>query len=290
MRPQPPPGSGRRIPYDLVFSLGYDCNCSLALRRAGLQFYSYPFDWTTRAPLTARVDALANGFARWLRPEDLQDLGAATFDRFSNQHHVVVDAATGLEFRHEFPLELSLAEGLPDVAAKYARRTERLLRAIRDSSRVLAVFTTGFRHESLSLAELEAASDRLDAAFGAGKIDVLGVCDDAPDTPHDPVWENSRNGRVRRVSIAFGFHSAQGFEVRDRALARFLQDSFSARDPRTAKERRAYKVLERERTYRKYRANGSFSLLINKLQFRLYRTLAKKLQKKGILPPNEPIA
>ena len=290
MRSQTPSSPGQRIPYDLVFSLGYDCNCSLALRRAGLQFYSYPFDWTTRAPLAARVDALAGGFARWLRPEDLQDLGAATFDRFSNQHHVVVDAATGLEFRHEFPLELSLAEGLPDVAAKYARRTERLLRAIRDSSRVLAVFTTGFRHESLSLAELEAASDLLDAAFGPGKIDVLGVCDDAPDTPHDPVWEDSRNGRVRRVSIAFGFHSAQGFEVHDRALARFLQDSFSARDPRTVEERRAYKALERERTYRKYRARGRFSLFINKLQFRLYRTLAKKLQKKGILPPNEPIA
>lgn len=287
----PPPGWAPRPPrYDLVFSLGYDCNCSLALRRAGLQFHSYPFDWTTRAPLSARAESLAGGFARWLRLDDLRDLGAATFDRFSNRHHVVVDDATGLEFRHDFPLERTLAEGLPEVAAKYARRTERLLRAIRESRRVLAVFTTGFRHEDLSMEELERAGDSLDAAFGPGRIDVLGVCDDHPDTNHPTVWTQSRGGRVRRVSLAFGFHSAQGFEVRDHVLARFLGGAFAARDTRTPEECRAHRALERERTYRKYRARSRLSLFVNKLQFRLYRSLTKTLQGKGIIPPNEPIA
>lgn len=288
----PPPRGWKPAPplYDLVFSLGYDCNCSLALRRAGLQFYSYPFDWTTRAPLATRAQALAEGFSRWLRPGDLQDLGAATFDRFSRQHHVVVDSATGLEFRHDFPLELSLADGLPDVARKYARRSDRLLRSIRESHRVLAIFATGFRHEELPLAELEAAYDRLAAAFGPGRIELLGVCDDQPDIAHPLAWTHARGGHVHRVSLAFGFHSAQGFEVRDRVLARFLRDAFSARDPRTPEECRAHKALEKDRTYQKYRARSRLSLFVNKLQFRLYRTLAKKLQKKGILPPNEPLA
>ena len=274
------------VQYALVFSLGYDCNASLALRRAGLQFNSYPFDWTTRAPLRARAAALASGFANWLAPAGLSDCGEASFDRFSVRHRVVVDQGTGLEFRHDFPLELSLEEGLPAVAAKYARRTGRLLSALRSSGRVLAVFTAGFRHESLPMAELEEAYDILSSAFG-DRIDLLGVCDDHPDSAHAPVWTSSRGGRVLRASIAFGFHSAQGFEVQDRALARFLGGFLKVPDPRTAAEKRAHKALERSRRFAKYHARNWPELLVNQFLFRMHRKLTKKLQKKGILPPNE---
>lgn len=278
----------KRETYDLVFSLGYDCNASLALRRAGLQFYSYPFDWTTRAPLSARVKALASGFRPRLELQDLEDLGGASFDRFSVQHHVVVDRATDLEFRHDFPLEQSLAEALPAVSGKYARRATRLLDALRTAPRVLAVFSVGFRHEELPIAELEAAYDALAKAFGPGRIDVLGICDDQPDTSHEPVWARSRDGHVRRVSLAFGFHSAQGFEVRDKALARFLQSFLNVPDPRTPEERKTHAALERSRLYQKYHASSWGELMANKFLFRLHRKLTKKLQKKGLLPPNEP--
>ena len=274
--------------YDLVFSLGYDCNASLALRRAGLQFRSHPFDWLTRAPLAPRADLLARRFQGWLAPDALEDLGAATFDRFARRHRVVLDRPTGLELRHDFPLELSVADGLPDVAAKYARRADRLLADIKRAHRALAVFCVGFRFPNLPLDDLVAAHDRLCTAFG-DKIDVLGVADDNPDGPdRPPHLESACGGHVVRASIRCLSHTPQGIEVNERRVADFLRATISAPDPRTPAEKRAYRDLLRRRAREKYAAKTWLGMVWNRLLFRRYRSLMKKLQKKGLLPPNEP--
>ena len=274
--------------YDLVFSLGYDCNASLALRRAGLQFRSHPFDWLTRAPLAPRADLLANRFAGWLVPDGLEDLGAATFDRFAKRHRVVLDRPTGLELRHDFPLELTVADGLPEVAAKYARRIDRLLADIGRADKVLAVFCVGFRFPELPLADLVAARARLREAFG-DKIDLLGIADDAPDGPdRPPHLESAADGHVLRASIRCLSHTAQGIEVNERRVAAFLRGAVRATDPRTPAEKRAYRDLVRRRAREKYAARTWLGMVWNRFQFRRYRSLMKKLQKKGLLPPNEP--
>ena len=275
--------------YDLAFSLGYDCNASLALRRAGLQFYSYPFDWLTRAALAARADLLARRFEGWLdSPGGLDDLGPVPFERFAPRHRVVVDRASGLEFRHDFPLALPVADALPEVAAKYRRRADRLLESIGRADRVLAVFAVGFRRPDLAMEELVAARRVLAAAFG-DKVDVLGLADDAPGGPdRPPAAEEAEGGRVRRVSLRCLSETPQGIEVSDRALAEFLRAQVEVPDPRTPGEKRAHRELVRRREYAKYAARTRLGMFWNKLQYRRWRALSKALQRKGILPPNEP--
>ena len=59
-------------------------------------------------------------------------------------------------------------------------------------------------------------------------------------------------------------------------------------DPRTPEEVRAHRELVRRREYAKYAARTRLGMFWNKLQYRRWRALSKALQRKGIIPPNEP--
>ncbi len=272
--------------FDLVFSLGYDCNASLALRKAGLQFRSYPFDWLTNAPLSSRAALLAGGFDGFLEsPSSLEDLGAATFDRFGEKHRVVRDRATALEFRHDFPLGTDVVSGLEPISEKYRRRSERLISEIEKAGSVLAVWCVGFRHPDLTLEELEAARNVLAGRFG-DKVRVLGIAHAEASGSGFP--EFSPSG-VALARIPCGGVTAQGFEVSIRPVAKFLAAGLSVADPRTVEEKRAHRALERRRTYMKYGARGPFDLIWKRMLFRMKRAHVKRLQKRGLLPPNEPV-
>lgn len=273
----------------MAFSLGYDCNASLALRRAGLQFASYPFDWLIKAPLEARVELLSRGFEGWLADAgQLDDCGPVPFERFAKRHRIVVDRATGLEFRHDFPLEAGMAEALPAVAEKYRRRAARLLEAIGRAERVLAVYSVGFRMAELPMEALAAARRTLAGAFG-DKIWLLGLADDAPGAAGRGVKEErSGDGRVVRLSFPCVSMTPQGAEVSVSKLAAAIGGFAEVPDLRTDGEKRAYRELQARRERAKYGAKSWAGLAWNKMQYRWYRSLAKTLQRKGVLPPNEP--
>ena len=58
--------------FDLAFSLGFSCGCSRALRAAGLQFASYPLDWTGSPGIVESARMIASDFAGWLERDDLE--------------------------------------------------------------------------------------------------------------------------------------------------------------------------------------------------------------------------
>lgn len=284
--PPPRPVDRRgRTEYDMVFSIGYDCKCSQSLRRAGLQHFSYPCDWLTGAPLRERARIVAGGFRDWFRLEDLEDIGTARFNRFAGMKRIAKDRRNGLEFRHDFPAEGSLAEGFPEAAAKYERRSERLLDAIGKAGRALAVFCDGYGCPPVSLADLRDARDILAGRFGE-KIDVLGIFDDAPGTPHEAAEAASADGHVRRWSLPCLRRSPDGLVVRDRVVARALAARVSCPDPHSPAERRARREADRAAIYAKYKAKSWLGMTVNRLLFRHYRSLTRLLQKKGIIPAN----
>ncbi len=284
--PRPVAARGRRA-FDLVFSIGWDCKCSGALRRAGLQHFSYPFDWIVGAPPETRARIMADDFRGWFELSDLEDIGPAPFNRFASVKRIARHRSSQLEFRHDFPLELSLEEGYPEASAKYGRRTRRLLDALEKSERPLAVFCDGYGCRPATLAQLEETRAILAARFG-DKIELLGIFDDRPGMPHEAAEAISADGRTRRWSLPCEERTPGGIEVRASVVARFLAARISCPDPHTPAERRERRRAERRAAYGKYKASSWFGMMRNKMLFRRYRRLGKILQKKGIIPSNRP--
>lgn len=285
----PPPRSVAKrglARYDLVFSIGYDCKCSQSLRRAALQHFSYPCDWLTGASLPDRADIIAGGFDGWFRLENLDDIGTARFNRFAGMKRIARDRRNGMEFRHDFPAEGSLADGFDAAAAKYGRRSARLLEAIGRAGRVLAVFCDGYGCRPVSLDDLARARETLAGRFG-GKIDVLGIFDDSPGTRHDAAEAVSADGHAVRWSLPCMTRTPDGLVVRDRVVASFLSARIACPDPHTPAERRARRDAGRAALFAKYKAQSWLGLVVNRLLFRHYRSLTRILQKKGIIPANQ---
>lgn len=172
--------------YDLVFGIGQACGCSQSLRRANLQYLSFPGDWT--APLWGgdehsaiehllryRVDKLCDGDADFFKAENF------VFERSidSTQKDIYINHQTRYIFNHDFPIGCDFASELPKVAAKYARRKARLLELIGRSDRVLAVCIDipGGKNPT-SLDDCRYARERLNRRFAPAKFDLCLLSDE----------------------------------------------------------------------------------------------------------------
>jgi len=129
--------------YDLAFGLGTACSCSQTLRGAGLQYLSFPMDWTacawgTPIPQDSFVQEatwICKGLDGFLCPNDLRFIGPHEW----NGKDIYGNARTHFVFNHDFPAGGDFATELPKVVAKYQRRYARLVSLIRASRRVLVV-------------------------------------------------------------------------------------------------------------------------------------------------------
>lgn len=287
--PPPRPFAARgREAHDLIFSIGWDCKCSQSLRRAGLQHYSYPCDWLIGASPADRAKIVAGGFSGWFELADLEDRGPARFNRFSAVTRVAFNRSNGIEFRHDFPLEMTLADGHPAAEAKYERRIGRLLAAIDAAKSPLAVFCDGYGCEPVTMEALQEARAALAGRFG-DKIRLLGIFDDKPGRRHVAEESVSADGKTARWSLPCEKRTPDGIVVRVPAVARFLRARLSCPDPHTPAERRERRRAERRAAYGKYKAGTWPGMVCNKFLFRCYRLLGRVLQKKGIIPANSPV-
>ena len=123
--------------YDLVFSLGAACACSVALRRAKLQFASFPLDWLALGTPLSRAKLVASHFEGWLEKDDFKYLGTNPVNGLGMFDNV----RTGLKHLHDFadgPIEKSY----DTVRAKYARREARLYDLAEKSRRILCAYVS----------------------------------------------------------------------------------------------------------------------------------------------------
>lgn len=278
-----------RESYDLVFSIGWDCKCSQSLRSAGLQHFSYPCDWLIGASPQERARIVSAGFENWFNLDDLEDCGPARFNRFAAVTRIAFNRANGIEFRHDFPLEMSIADGYPQAAAKYERRIKRLITAIETAKNPLAVFCDGYGCQPISLEALQEARAILSRRFGE-KITLLGIFDDQPGQRHEAQESFSADGKTIRWSLPCEKRVPDGIVVRNPVVAKHLRARISCLDPHSPAERRERRLAERRAKYGKYKASTWLGMSCNKLLFRFYRFLGRILQKKGIIPSNNPMA
>ena len=154
--------------YDLVFSLGQACPCSMTLRMAGLQFASFPLDWVTGGTMVQRVKLVASHFADWFEMEDFEYHGRNP----KNGLGVFTNRRTGFRHPHDFP-DAPVETEFDKVRAKYLRRETRLYERIAASSRVLAVYITRPDETPADIQILESARRILSGAFPNATFDLL---------------------------------------------------------------------------------------------------------------------
>lgn len=129
--------------YDVIFPIGEDCHCSIALRRAKLQLLSFPADWIGLKPEDgpkthfcprARVDAILADFDRWFEKEDFRFLSQT-----EGHPAAYENTRTGWLFYHDFAAFTPFDVAYPPVREKYDRRTARFLSLLGEAKSMLFV-------------------------------------------------------------------------------------------------------------------------------------------------------
>lgn len=269
--------------YDIAFSLGFSCGCSRALRSAGLQFASYPLDWTGSPGIVASARMIANDFAGWLERDDLE-LVDVRAGRFGN--HIYRNRKTRFGFPHEFSSFFTFAEAYGPTVEKHRRRIARLMEHVGAAKSVFAAYIERPINQRASDADLVEARRILMEKFPGKSIDIAyfhyplesGGCELSEERVAEGVmaitcdYRRFKNGEI--------WH-----EIDYSRIADWLREHVTVIDRRTEAEKDAY---EREcRSAKRKRFAGAGGILqrkINELEYRLYRHLDEALQEKGILP------
>lgn len=257
-------------PYDLAFSLGAACSCTESLRQAGLQFASFPFDWLYGSTLRKRVDLLVDDFRGWLDPAQLEPGERSETDTMD----VYRNRSTGIVFNHDFPPGVPLSAALPQVREKYVRRIRRLQGLLRSAHRVLAVYVNLRTLPAVSDEDLRRCRELLSKKYPNAVFDLLLL---QPEPALAGVREVEVERGVRRVFFGAGNEdvpAAYVWQVNVPQIAEFLR-THQVRDYRTDSEKRLWR-------WRKMGAANFFSYCRNKLEYKLWKHLRKRLARHGI--------
>ena len=263
--------------YDLVLGFGPACSCSQTLRRAGLQLLSLPFDWI--GPLAGsawyagdvrrRADLVASEFDDWLRIEDFVYDGENT-----NGMYKYRNTRNKLSFIHDFPIGVPLEQSFPDVAAKFARRTTRLLDLMRKSGKILIVRLDRPNLEYRTPVEdCHYAREVLSKKFPHAEFDFLLMYQNPGipfgsqklETPEPGIFRLEFDYRDKRPEIDPNFPD---LALTSAAVAQL----FSVKEYRTKEEIAAHRKAERRKRWAKYGATNAWQYRWRKLIARFRRS------------------
>jgi len=263
-----------RMLFDFVFGIGQACSCSWALREAGLQYASYPFDWVANVGLDGRSRIVADDFRDWL-VEDQMWFEAGTPSYNCDIYH---NRLTGMGFNHDFPKGVSLKESFPAVLAKYRRRIDRLYADIRRSKNVLIVWlgvpgvgVLPAEHVSLCLKTFR-------EKFPGVEFKMLVIENERGVSVENPRIETGDG--FERMAFDYEDRSKAGnrFQVKMDVLARALS-RYEAVDRRTPEQKREYEKSGNGHKNMKYTQFGATTWLGYFIRRRLV-TLKRHFEKR----------
>ena len=246
--------------YDLAFGLGQACGCSHSLRKAGLQYLSFPGDWTAPVwwdathpkiehDLRLRVDVLCGkDNAEFFRAEDFKFQGIVS----NTDRDVYANTRTRYMFNHDFPFGCDFEKVLPKVAARYRKRRDRLFAVIRHSKNVLAVrMDIPGGDLPTDLDDCRYARAKLNERFAPTRFDVLLVTYN-PTIPFER--RTFREIEPGLFQMSFDFLDRKSWlplQPNKKLTGIALAERFFVRDYRTAEEKRNFARLHwRERLAR----------------------------------------
>ena len=236
--------------YDFIFCAGRACIATQAVRRAGLQFATFPWDWIGDPGVSERIGYICSDFAAWPRLEDLEWRQAP--ELFANRKHVIC-RRTKLFFLHDFDPAKTIEEQYPVFAAKYERRIKRLYDCIRSSKNVLVVCVDSpHMKDQTPLDEGRRCRKALAEKFKGISFDFLQMTIEPGVRFEDRVDEEVEDGFFH---IAYDYRDLSAPRtanaIRLDEVAKLLASRFSVRDYRTDAERKSY--AERRKSQREER-------------------------------------
>lgn len=263
------PQPGERVRFDLAFSIGASCTCTEHLRRAGLQYLSFPGDWTGGPGFTERVDDVIDGFPRLLTsPDDLATDGDKADD---GKHLSLVDRVTNYHYYHDFPVGKTVAESFPGVKDKYVRRTKRFEDLLEKSRHILIAWMGESRiSHSVSEEEIAAAREKLSRRWPEktfyfvvfvynGGIPASGMIrSSGPDFERYEFDYLSREPGAPRWKF-------------DDSLIQPVLRRFTVADYRTRDEKAAYRRMKLEKDFAKFGVSSRTGLFFSKTRYKLLR-------------------
>jgi len=265
--------------YDIAFSMGFSCGGTMALRRAGLQYASYPLDWVGTPGIQAGADMILSRFRDWLDKEDLE-LFAVRGGSF--QMNIYRNRRTGFGFAHDFSRFRRLDEIFPEVAAKYARRCERFLDGLAKAKSALVVYVERPIDVRRPNDALLRARQTLTKACPACEFDLVyfhRVAGATACTAEDVASGVTAVG-CEYAQLEFGEIS---HAIEPRAIADYLGKTAELAVRPSAADEARYA----DETRKRKRAKTGTGL--DRLKYRLYRTLEKQLIAKGLVPRDFPL-
>ena len=267
--------------YDVAFSMGFSCGGTMALRRAGLQFVSYPLDWIGSPAIVASAKMIAADFAHWFEKDDLQ-LVAVRGGSFQN--NVYWNRRTHFGFPHDFPRFFRFEEKFDETAEKYARRVRRFLSDLDAAQTALVVYIERPINPTAADADLVEAKRILETRFPRVRFDLVYFHLPA-DGAAAPYAERTVADGITAVACDYKRldHGEVSHAIRANVPSQYIAERFAVPDRRTDEERAAYAKGKKEDRRRKFGGR------LNELKYRLYRKLEEELQEKGIVPRDFPL-
>lgn len=272
--------------YDLAFGCGFSCGVTQALREAGMQFASFPFDWTATPSFLRAARMVATDFAHWM---DRADLELVDVRHSGINKRIYLNRRTGFAFVHDFSLFME-----PDVAyeaesAKYARRIERFRKAIAAAKRVLAVCVECPLLGPLRPETLAETKRIFETRHGSAVFDLLYF--HAVDGAKEARVESDEGG-VTVVGCEYRKYLPGGelyHEIDNSQVAAYLKGNYAVPDPRSAEERAKYESDWKRQDAARWHGRNMLETFVNRTAFRQYRKLEKFLARKGLVPPERPL-
>jgi len=265
--------------YDLAISLGGSCSTTEAMRKAGLQWTTLPLDWTGGPGPRARIELIAADFEKWLTKSGLRALPAAKFSR----EIFMKDEVLGFVFNHDFTFGVPFDEDYERVKAKFDRRIRRLYKLMDSAHRILFLWLGVPVNERYAAEDFAYCRGLLRRKWPDKQFDFL-YSEHADGVAFADRTDREADG-VRYVTFDYRKREeGNGEWVADvKRLTDWLASEYEVRDYRTADEKRAWKAQRRKSRYRRYHADGFLDYLRTCLEYKLFRHLGKRLDKKGLI-------
>ena len=272
--------------YDLAFSCGFSCGITQALREAGMQFASFPFDWTATPSFPKAARMVATDFAHWM---DRDDLELVDVRHSGINKRIYLNRRTGFGFIHDFSLFVEPDAAYAAESAKYARRIARLGKALASARRVLAIGVEWPILPPLTAATLAETKRVFETRYGNATFDLVYF--HAVDGATEARVE-SDGGGVTVVGCEYRKYLPGGVlyhEIDNSQIAAYLKAHYAVPDPRSAEERAKYEAEWKRQDAARWHGRNLFDTFVNRAAFRQYRKLEKFLARKGLVPPERPL-